>query len=724
MNPDPALRYEARLKVTGRAKYAAEAAFPDLLHATLVESSVSQGRVLGVDALGAIGRAGVVDVVSYREAETLQPGPVTALIRDPVVHFRGQPVALCVGETVAEAHAGASLVRVAYVEEPAILALDQALDQAYVPAMASRFPAESSRGDVAAGFDAAKLIIEERYETAVNNHHPLEPHAVVAAWDGDQLLVHCSTQAIFGARAAVASAFRMPPDKVRVIAEHLGGGFGCKGMQFYPWMLLAVLAAKRADRPVRLELTRAQLFTLVGRRSETVQDLRLAFDEADRLAAIQHDVLAQTSTFGEYADTTAGASRWLYGCPNVSTRHRLVRTNEPQPIPMRAPGSAPGSFALESAMDEAARALNLDPLDLRRRNVSLQDEENGRPWTSDGLLDCYQVGAERFGWWQRPAGGTAREGRWRIGSGMAATYYPQHWQASHVTLTLERDASLRVECGTQDMGSGTPTVLGQMAASEVGIPMTHVSVVIGDTQLPQGPISAGSQVTLSIAPAVKAAATQLKEILSRLASDDPDSPLAGVPLEDIVVERQSVLHAQGNASESIAELFARNGLSRLQAEGASPAPEAALSAMGRGAVFVEVGVDPELGEVRVRRVCGAFAAGRIVNLLLAKGQYVGGLIGGIGMALHEETVTDRHSGRILGDNFADYLIPVHADMPQFDILFVHEDDPYLPGGIKGVGMLGTAGVQAAIANAIYDAISVRVRRLPIRLLATQGKAST
>ena len=717
MNTDSPLRYEARLKVTGRATYAAEAPFPDMLHAALVESNVSRGRVLEVDAAKATERAGVVDVVSYREAEWLKSGPGTALIREPIVHFRGQPVALCIGETVAEARAGASLVRVAYVEEPAVSALGQALDQAYIPAMASRFPAESSRGDSAAGLDGAKLIIAERYETAVNNHHPLEPHAVVCAWDGDQLLVHCSTQAIFGARAAVASAFHMPPDHIRVIAEHLGGGFGCKGVQFYPWMLLAVLAAKRAGRPVRLELTRAQLFTLVGRRSETIQDLRLGFDETGRMVAAEHDVLAQTSTFGEYADTTAGASRWLYGCPNVSTRHRLVRTNEPQPIPMRAPGSAPGSFALESAMDEAARALNIDPLDLRRRNISLQDEENARPWTSDGLLDCYRVGAERFGWRQRPASGTEHEGRWRVGSGMAATYYPQHWQGSQVMLTLERAASLRVECGTQDMGSGTPTVLAQLAASELGIPMCHVSVNIGDTRLPRGPISAGSQVTLSIAPAIKAATDQLKADLSRLAYGDVDSPLAGVPPEEIVFDYQTLSHTGGNASESLADLFARNSLSRLQAVGTSPAPEAPLSALGRGAVFVEVGVDPKLGEVRVRRVCGAFAAGRIVNPLLAKSQYVGGLVGGIGMALHEETVTDRPSGRILGDNFADYLIPVHADMPTFDIAFIHEDDPHLPGGIKGVGMLGAAGVQAAIANAIYDAINVRVRRLPIRILS-------
>jgi xanthine dehydrogenase YagR molybdenum-binding subunit len=546
----------------------------------------------------------------------------------------------------------------------------------------------------------------------------MEPHAVVCWWEGGKAVVHTSMQAIFGTRAMIAHAFRMPTADIRVFSRFLGGGFGCKGQLWWPWMFWAMLAAKRTGRPVRLELTRAQMFSLIGRRQQTVQDLALGFGADGRLTGIDHRVVAQTSTHADYSDATAVYSRWLYACPNVTTTHRLVRTNEPHPVPMRAPGTAPGTFALESAFDEAAERLGIDPVELRVRNFADHDQEAGRPWSSNGLLECYRIGAERFGWSARPARGAAIDGRWRIGWGMASTLYPAIRQACKVRVNLAADASLRVQCGTQDMGSGTYTVLGQMAATALGVSMSQVTVELGDSWLPEGPFSGGSQVTASMAPAVEMATARLRATLARMAVADDRSPLSGQRIEDLDFQDGMIRSRTGNVGELLTDVLARGAADGLEAAGESAATQLqslAVTSMGYGAVFVEVGVDPELGEIRVRRVCGAFAAGRILNPRLAKSQYVGGLIGGIGMALHEMTVTDRASGRILGNTFADYLIPVHADMPEFDITMVDKEDAHLPGSVKGIGMLGTAGIQAAIANAVFHAIGKRVRSLPIRI---------
>jgi xanthine dehydrogenase YagR molybdenum-binding subunit len=385
---------------------------------------------------------------------------------------------------------------------------------------------------------------------------------------------------------------------------------------------------------------------------------------------------------------------------------------------MRAPGTAPGTFALESAMDEAADRLGIDPLELRMRNFADHDQETGRPWSSNGLLECYRVGAERFGWERRRGKSGMKVGRWKIGFGMATTLYPAIRQACRARVSLRPDGSLLVQCGTQDMGSGTYTALGQIAADALGVPTEKVMVELGDTLLPDGPFSGGSQVTASIFPAIEAATSKLRAAFARIAVADAASPLGGKPTEDLEFRDEMIRSRSSNAGERLVDVLARTAADDLAAEGESPATDhrrLAATGMGYGAIFVEIGVDAELGEIRVRRVCGAFAAGRILNPLLARSQYIGGLVGGIGMALHEQTMTDRATGCIIGKSFTDYLIPVHADMPEFDIAMIEEVDPHLPGGVKGIGMLGTAGIQAAIANAVYDAIGKRVRNLPIRI---------
>jgi xanthine dehydrogenase YagR molybdenum-binding subunit len=708
-------RWEGALKAAGQAVFPAETPAENLLYAVLVEAPIGCGEILSIDATTARQVPGFADLIAYDEAQALRPFGVTTLIQKPVVHFPGQPVALAVGETLAAAHAVARAVRIEAQAGPAITAMDQALEQAYGPSAALRQPIRTERGDVEAALARAALTVRGHYETAVNNHHPMEPTGVVCWWEGERAIVHTSTQAVFGTRSMIAHAFQTPVENVQVVCRFLGGGFGCKGQLWWPWMLQAMLAARRTGRPVRLEQTRAQHFTLAGRRQETWQDLVLGFDAEGRLTGIDHQVLGQTATHGEYCDATASVSRWLYACPNVTTGHKVVRTNEPQPVPMRAPGVAPGLFALESALDEAARALDLDPVEIRIRNFAAHDQQLNLPWSSNGLLDCYRQGAERFGWADRPAGGSVRDGRWRLGFGMASCCYPAHRAAAQARAVLAPDMGLTIQCGTQDMGSGTYTVLAQMAAEALGVDTGSVLVELGDTSLVEGPVSAGSMVTASIYPAIDEALTNLRGALADRASADPASPLAGLPPESLEVGGGLIRSRDGNAAEPLADLMARCP-GGLEASGAFALPEAAeFSGMGHGAVFVEVGVDPDLGEARVRRVCAAFAAGRILNPLLARSQHVGGLIGGIGMALHEQTVTDVASGRILGQTFADYLIPVQADMPDFEIVMVEQDEPWLPGGVKGIGMLGTAGVQAAIANAVFDAVGRRVRRLPIRI---------
>ncbi|MDQ8730032.1 xanthine dehydrogenase family protein molybdopterin-binding subunit [Bradyrhizobium sp. LHD-71] len=717
MNTRSVARYEGILKVTGDARYEGEIVPDGTLHATLIESPVACGELLSLDTSRTAAFPGFAVMVSHADAASLKPSAATALIREKAIHFHGQPVALVAAGTLAEAREAARAIQVATTTRPAVTDIGQAAGSAYTPAMVGRFPAVTRRGDSSKALSEAELVIRNRYTTGVNNHHPMEPHAVVCWWEGSRAVVHTSTQAIFGTRAIIAHAFDIPATDVRVLARFLGGGFGCKGQLWWPWMFWAMLASRKANRPVRLELSRAQMFTLVGRRQQTEQDLTLGF-VAGRLTAIEHDVVAQTSTHAEFSDSTAVYTRLLYACPNVSTRHQLVPTNEPHPIPMRAPGTAPGTFALESAMDEAAELIGIDPLELRMRNFADQDQETGRPWSSNSLLECYRAGAERFGWAHRHARSATKVGRWKIGSGMATTLYPAIRQACRARVSLRVDGSLLVQCGTQDMGSGTYTALGQIAADALGVPMEKVTVELGDTLLPDGPFSGGSQVTASILPAVEVATSKLRATLASIAVADATSPLGGKPPQDLELRDETIRSRTSNAGEPLVDVLARAAPDGLEAEGESPATnhqELAATGMGYGAIFVEIGVDPELGEIRVRRVCGAFAAGRIVNPLLARGQYIGGLVGGIGMALHEETVTDRPTGCIIGKSLTDYLVPVHADMPEFDIIMIEETDPHLPGGVKGIGMLGTAGIQAAIANAVYDAIGKRVRKLPIRI---------
>ena len=458
---------------------------------------------------------------------------------------------------------------------------------------------------------------------------------------------------------------------------------------------------------VRYEHTRAQLFTLAGRRSATEQDVAIGADTDGRLLAIEHRTLAQTSTHAEHADPVGMVSQWVYRCPNVVTEHRLAPTNEPHPIPMRGPGEAPGSFALESAMNELAEQLAIDPIELRLRNIADHDQVTSLPWSSNSLAECLRCGADRFGW-HDGRGQSWREGQLLVGRGVGVASYPARRQPCAMRLRLDGAANLLVECGTQDMGSGTYSTLGQLAAEALGLPIAQVEVAIGDTLLPPGPISAGSQVTQTIAPAVAGAVADLRRALAAMLAGAEG--FAGVEADEIAIDGDGLIRRlASNAAVPLATLLATAGLDHATGEAATPGmpAEPAATGMGFGAVFAEVAVDPDDPMPRVRRITAAFAAGRIVNPKLARSQYISGLIGGIGMALHEETLTDPRTGRIVGPSLAEYLVPTQADMPAFDIVMVDEVDDYLPEGIKGVGMLGHVGSSAAIANAVHRATGRR-----------------
>lgn len=709
-------RIEGPLKVTGTARYEGETQAPGLLHAALAEAAIAHGRVVAIDEAAARAVPGVIDIVTRTASAGLRRSAATTLIQTDTVHFPGQPVAMVVAETSQAAAHAARLLHVTCEDAPSITGIHHPAAEPYAPEMAGRRTrAATLRGDPAAAFAAAPHVVRARYATAVNNHHPMEPHVGVVWWEDGRLFAHTCTQAVFGTRGVLAHAFQMSPEDIRVVSRFLGGGFGAKGQLWFPWLLWTAIAARCTGRPVRLELTRAQLFTLAGRRSETVQDLAVGADAEGTLTAIDHHIFAQTSTHApEFCDTTAAVTRLVYACPNVATGHRLAKTHEPQPIPMRGPGDAPGSFALESALDELADQLGIDPVELRLRNIADHDQESLLPWSSNHLADCLRRGAEAFGWHTRPTRGW-RAGDDLIGWGIATACYPARRQPCAMRLRLSAAMRLTLECGTQDMGSGTYTTLAQMASEQLGLPMRDIEVRIGDTLLPEGPISAGSQVTQSIAPAVAEAATDLRAALAALLADNP--AFADLDPDDLTLEDGLIRRRASNASVRLADLLASAGLEEVQGNAAiaGPADPPGHTGMGFGAVFAEVAVDAVTMEPRVRRLTAAYAAGRIVNPALARAQFIGALVGGIGMALHEETRTDPRSGRIIGRDLAEYLVPTHADMPVFDIITIDEDDPHLPGGIKGVGMLGHVGTPAAIANAIHAATGKRVRHLPIRV---------
>ncbi|MEU0739855.1 xanthine dehydrogenase family protein molybdopterin-binding subunit [Streptomyces sp. NPDC006134] len=677
-------RVEGRDKVTGAARYAAEIPFTGLAHGWLVLSTVARGRIRAVDADPVLGMPGVLAVLHHGNAPRLTtdyvgllgiPDPTAAVFQHDRIPHAGWPVALVVAETPEQAREAADTLAVHYDEEPHDIAFAAGRPDAY-PAD-GHMPAVTEKGDVEARLAASAVVVDAEYTTPEEHHNPMEPHAATARWDGGRLEVVDSNQGTTWVQSELANLFALDPSAVRVRSEHVGGGFGSKGIRAH--QVAAAMAASVLRRPVRVVLTRRQMFSLAGHRSPTVQRVRLGADADGRLRALEHRALSRTSTVYEFVEPSAGPARVMYDADAHRTANELVRLDVPSPTWMRAPGEAPGSFALESALDELAEKCGLDPIELRLRNEPERGPVSGLPFAGRNLAACFREGARRFGWAERdPRPGVRRDGRWLLGTGTAAASFPAGAGPSTAALTAEPDGTFTVRIAAADIGTGARTALTLVAADALETVPERVRVHIGDSAFGPAWIAGGSMGTRSWSWAVTQAARELRERLA----------LTGeIPPEGITV-RSDTTEAIGALAQKERHSF--------------------------GAQFAEVAVDVTTGEVRVRRMLGIFAAGRIVNPLTARNQLIGGMTWGISMALHEEAVRDRATGGPYGADLAGYHVAAHADVPRIEADWVEDGDPEDPVGIKGVGEVGIVGAAAAVANAVWHATGVRHRHLPIR----------
>jgi CO/xanthine dehydrogenase Mo-binding subunit len=716
-------RVDGPLKVTGRAPYPSDFGAVNAAHAALVQSTVAAGRIVGIDTSSAEAAPGVVTVITHLNAPTLARGPMTGLgasppppLQDDRILHHGQHVALVVADTAEQATYAATLVTVEYAVAEAVLGLDDPAGAV----LSNPWNMDSERGDVAQAFVDADVTVDTAFSTPDNTNNPLGLFCTFAEWDGDRLTVHDSTQWPSMERDSLALIFDVPADHVRILAPFVGGGFG-NGLRAWPHVILTVLAARLINRPVKLVLTRPQMFTSLGHRPASDQRVRLGATASGDLVALEHHSVSPVAMEDDDYEPIAAGSAVAYACPNVSTRDRQVRLNIPCPTSMRGPAEAQGNFALECAMDELSYALGMDPVELRLRNYADVDPRLGLPWTSKALRECYEVGARRFGWSARtPEPRSTRDGHWLVGYGMAGVGYPWYQAPCRARASITADGRACVTSAATDIGTGTYTVMAQLAAEILGLPFDQVRFDLGDSDLPDSPQAGGSGLTGALGTAVHDACRRLVSAFVDLVRDDPRSPLHRAGPDDVGVAG-GVIHRIDDPTrgETYADVLSRRGLYDLTVDGASaPAVTQDLGmapAGAFGAKFVEVRVDVDLGLVRVSRVVSAIDGGRILNEKTAASQIIGGTVGGIGMALLEETVTDAGSGRIANATFGDYLVAVNADVPELEVVFVGEPDRGTPIGTKGVGEVGLVGVAAAVANAVYHATGKRIRSLPITL---------
>ena len=672
----PVRRIEGREKVTGAARYAVEHDPGEVAYGWLVQAEVARGEITGIDDAEARAHPGVLHVLWHGNAPQLErvADAELAVLQEPRVAYRGQVVAAVVADSPEAAREAARLVRLKVHEEAHDVELRADHPRLYAPEKVNpAFPADSDKGDVDAALEQAEVTIDHTYSTPAYHNNAMEPHATLAHWDGDRLTVYDSNQGAAAHRASLAQVFGLELDQVRVIAEHVGGGFGSKGTP-RAQIIVAAMLARITGRPVKLPITRQQMFAFTGYRTPTIQRLRLGATGDGVITAIDHQVFEQTSQIREFAEQTAVVTRVMYATDNLRTSHRLVRLDVPTPSWMRAPGECPGMYALESAIDELALAIGIDPVELRVRNDADAEPHSGKPFSSRNLVACLREGADRFGWADRDPRQRRRDGRWLVGSGVASSTYPVYQSAAEAVARAEPDGSFRVGIAATDIGTGARTALTQIAADTLGVPVERVRVDIGDSDLPRASVAGGSMGTSSWGAAVAKACEELLAVMERGGTEA--------------------------RADTTAEIEAKKDLARH----------------AFGAQFAEVRVDGETGEIRVTRLLGVFAAGRIVNPVTARSQFIGGMTMGMGMALFEKSVMDRRFGDYLNHDLAQYHVASNADVPEIEVAWIEEDDPELNRlGTKGIGEIGIVGTAAAIANAVHHATGFRFRDLPIQL---------
>ena len=730
----PTRRVDGPLKVSGAAKYAAEYGAASLLHGYLVSSTVAAGKIKSVDISEAEKVPGFVRVFTHENRPKVSdnskdymdmaaaPGEHFRPLASDEIFFSDQPIALVVAESFEAARDAAALVKVEYEAALHQTDLNDAMRDAYVPPQKRDqiAPPPKPRGNFESAFQAAPVQLSQEYRVAIEHHNPMEPHATTCVWNGDgSLTVYDKTQGSQNAQAYLSRIFGLKPKQLHVINSFVGGGFGSGLRPQYP-VFFAVMASQALERSVRVVLTRDQMFSFTYR-PETIQTVKLGADADGKLTAIRHDAVAGTSTFEDHQEVVVNWTGLLYDAKNVELTYQLAKLNTYSPGDMRAPGAVLGVFAIESAMDELAVNLKMDPVALRLKNYTEEDENDHKKYTSKSLRQCYREGAEAFGWDKRnPEPRSMRDGHELIGWGMASMIWEANMAKTEAEARLSADGRLTVASATSDIGTGTYTLMAQVGADVLGLPIERVTAKLGDSDLPTSPIEGGSWTAASTSSAVMAACENLKKELLHFAHHVPGHPIGRAGLGDVVfADGRIMLTSDAAKSVSLTDVMAASGKDELAAAGmAAPNKLELLRYVSytHAAVFCEVRVDEELGAVRIKRIVTAAAAGRILNPKTARSQVLGGVVMGIGSALTEETFLDNRLGRFMNHNLAEYHIPVNADVEDIEVIFVNEpDDKTSPIGAKGLGEIGIVGTGAAIANAVYHATGRRIRELPITI---------
>jgi xanthine dehydrogenase YagR molybdenum-binding subunit len=723
----PVSRLDGPLKVAGAARFAAEVTLPGLAQAALLYSTIAKGRVARLDVTAAQQAPGVIAVLTHRNMPRM--GRLPRLVVDPDggafsdlpvlqderVHWNGQPIAVVVAETAEQAEHATTLIAVDYAPEPAATDFEALLDTAQPPPSILGRPAEVRvGGDAEAALASAPVRVDAIYRTPRHAHSAIELHGLTALWEGDRLTVHDSTQMLAQTKGTLASLFGLPRENVRVLSPYVGGGFGGKGL--WNHTILCVAAARLTGRPVRLVLSREGVFRTVGARAASVQRVALGARQDGTLQALIHTGATAVVSHNAFPEQFSFPARVFYAADNILIGQTKVDLDMVTNCAVRAPGESIGTFALESAVDELAAELSIDPVELRRRIEPRVDPIDGRPFSSRNLLEAYRRGAEAFGWSRRePVPGRRKDGEWRLGMGVATATYPFYRRPGAARIRLHADGAAQVEVAAHEMGMGTATVQTQHAADRLGLPLDKVTFAYGDSDLPVSTVAGGSSQTASIAGAIIAAHRALVDELLRAAGND--SPLSGLTADQVECRDGGLWRRDGSGGETYQAILKRAGRDELSAEAEAPAAKELqdFSMHSYGAQFCEVRVSDITGEVRVNRWLGSFDVGRVLNPKTASSQLRGGIIMGIGMALSEEVLFDPRSGRVMNASLAEYHVPVHLDVPPIEVMWTDIPDPEAPLGLHGIGEIGITGCAAAIANAVYNATGRRVRDLPITL---------